>query len=73
MEILGKAIDDAIQEKDSRKAGELAQRISESKNQLGPEYLALVDALRNIDLSSKDGQEIASPFKSSTSPVRINS
>jgi hypothetical protein len=62
MEILGKAIDDAIQEKDSQKAGTLAQRISEGEKQLGPEYLALVDALRNIDLNSKDGQEIVSTF-----------
>jgi hypothetical protein len=62
MEILGKAIDDAIQEKDSQKAGALAQRISEGEKQLGPEYLALVDSLRNIDLNSKDGQEIVSTF-----------
>jgi hypothetical protein len=62
MEILGKAIDDAIQEKDSQKAGALAQRISEGEKQLGPEYLALVDSLRNIDLNAKDGQEIVSTF-----------
>jgi hypothetical protein len=62
MEILGKAIDEAIQEKDSKKAGELAQRISEGEKQLGPEYVALADALRNVDLNSKDGQEIVSTF-----------
>ena len=62
MEILGKAIDEAIQEKDSKKAGELAQRISAGEKQLGPEYIALADALRNIDLNSKDGQEIVSTF-----------
>jgi hypothetical protein len=62
MEILGKAIDEAIQEKDSKKAGELAQRISEGEKQLGPEYVALADALRNVDLNAKDGQEIVSTF-----------
>jgi hypothetical protein len=60
MVLVGKAIDEAIQEKDNNKAEELAQRISESEKQLGPEYLALVDALRNIDLNSKEGQEILS-------------
>ena len=29
---------------------------------LGPEYLALVDDLRTMDLTSKDGQEIVSIF-----------
>ena len=62
MVLVGKAIDEAIQEKDNNKAEELAQRISESEKQLGPEYLALVDALRNIDLNSKEGQEILSTF-----------
>jgi hypothetical protein len=62
MEVLGKALDEAIQEKDSKKTGELAQRISAGEKQLGPEYVALADALRNIDLNSKEGQEILSTF-----------
>ena len=62
MEVLGKALDEAIQEKDSKKTGELAQQISAGEKQLGPEYVALADALRNIDLNSKDGQEIVSTF-----------
>ena len=62
MGILGKQIDEAIQEKDTKKAGELAQRMSEAEKQLGPEYLALVDSLRNIDLNSEDGQGILSIF-----------
>jgi hypothetical protein len=60
--ILGKAINEAIQEKGAEKAGELDQRIGELEKQLGPEYLALVDALRNFDFDSKDGQEILSIF-----------
>ncbi len=62
MGILGKEINEAIQEKDAKKASDLAQRISEGEKQLCPEYLALVDALREIDLNSKDGQEILSIF-----------
>jgi hypothetical protein len=62
MGILGKEIDEAIREKDTKKAGELAQQLSEGEKQLGPEYLALIDALREIDLNSKDGDEILSTF-----------
>jgi hypothetical protein len=64
MAILGKAVDEAIQEKDTKKLEEMGQRISELEKQLGPEYLALIDALRNFDFDfgSKDGQEILSIF-----------
>jgi hypothetical protein len=62
MLILGKQIDEAIEEKDIKKAEELAQRVSEREKQLGPEYLALVDAVRNLDFTSKDGQQILSIF-----------
>ena len=59
---LANQIDKAIQEKDTKKAEELAQKLNEMEKNLGPEYLALVDDLRNIDLTSKDGQEIVSIF-----------
>jgi hypothetical protein len=62
MLILGEQIDEAIEEKDIKKAEELAQRVSEREKQLGPEYLALVDAVRNLDFTSKDGQQILSIF-----------
>jgi hypothetical protein len=59
---LGKAADEAIQEKDTDKLRELAARVSEGEKQLGPEYVALVDALRGIDLKSQEAQEILSTF-----------
>jgi hypothetical protein len=59
---LGKAADEVIQEKDTDKLQELAARISEGEKQLGPEYVALVDALRGIDLKSQEAQEILSTF-----------
>jgi hypothetical protein len=62
MEILGKQIDEAIQEKDTKKAAELAQKLTDVEKNLGPEYAALVDAFRNIDLNSKEAQEIISTF-----------
>jgi hypothetical protein len=52
----------AIQKQDTKKALELAQKLTESEKNLGPEYVGLVESLRNMDLTSKDGQEIVSMF-----------
>jgi hypothetical protein len=62
MVIVGKAIDEVIQEKDNKKAAELAQKLSDFEENLGPEYVALVEAFRNIDPNSKEAQEIVSTF-----------
>jgi hypothetical protein len=62
MEILGNQIDEAILKQDTRKAAELAQKLTELEKNLGPEYLALVESLRSMDLTSKDGQEIMLTF-----------
>jgi hypothetical protein len=62
MEILGNQIDEAILKQDTKKAAELAQKLSELEKNLGPEYLALVESLRSMDLTSKDGQEIMLTF-----------
>ena len=59
---IAKQMDEAVQEKDRKKAEELSQKLTESETNLGPEYLALVESLRNMDLTSKDGQEIVSTF-----------
>ena len=45
-----------------KKADELSQKIDELGKQLGPEYVALMDGLRDIDPESEDGQEISSMF-----------
>jgi hypothetical protein len=58
-------VDQAAQGKDRKTAEELVQKINELEKQLGPEYLALVDALfnnNNIDLNSEDLEEIVSMF-----------
>jgi parvulin-like peptidyl-prolyl isomerase len=62
MVIVGKAIDEAIQEKDNKKAAELAKKITDLEKNLGPKYVALVHALTKIDLNSKEAQEIVSTF-----------
>jgi hypothetical protein len=48
--------------KTGRKAEELSQKLTELETRLGPEYLALIESLRNANLRSEDGQEIMSAF-----------
>src|SRR5215471_20526288 len=50
------------QERDRKKVEELVQKLTELEKGLGPEYLALVESLRAMDLTSKDNQEILSTF-----------
>ena len=52
----------AGQQKDNEKVEELAGKLTEQSKNLGSEYLALMESLRNVNLSSKDGQEIESMF-----------
>jgi predicted transcriptional regulator len=59
---LGEQFDQAIQEKDRNKLEELARKINDLEKQLGPEYLALVDALKDEDPKSKEVREIMSIF-----------
>jgi flagellar biosynthesis/type III secretory pathway M-ring protein FliF/YscJ len=50
----------AIQEKDRKKANALAEKIAELYKKMGPEFAALIDIEKRVDLNSPDGQEIAS-------------
>ena len=50
------------QQKDNEKAEDLADKLTEQETNLGFEYLALMESLRNANLASKDGQEIESMF-----------
>ena len=61
---LGGEIDMAVQAKDEQKADALTKKINGLEKQLGPEYLALFDALNNEDQDSKDFQDILSMFDS---------
>jgi hypothetical protein len=51
------------EEQDTKKAEELSQKIVELEGKLGPEYVALLCTLNDIDPNSKDGQEIGSMFE----------
>ena len=59
---LGGEIDQAAQARDEQKVDVLTKRINDLEKQLGPEYLALFDALDNADQNSKDFQDILSLF-----------
>lgn len=60
---LGDQIGEADQQKDRKKAEALAQKMNELEKQLGPEYLALVEATKDVDPNSKEGQDIESLFE----------
>ena len=59
---IAKQIVQAGQQKDNEKVEDLADKLTEQQRNLGSEYLALMESLRNANLTSKDGQEIESLF-----------
>jgi len=52
--------DQAVAEKDIKKAEELSQKGEELQRKLGPEFAALADGMSSADLSSQDAREIGS-------------
>jgi hypothetical protein len=56
---LGQQID---QEKDRKKAEALVEKMNELEKHLGPEYLELLKASKDVDPNSKDGEDIISMF-----------
>jgi hypothetical protein len=59
---LGDQIDEAKDAQDTEKAEELSQKVDELGRKLGPQFVALADALKNMDPNSQDGHEIGSIF-----------
>ena len=53
-------LDQAVEEKDTRKAEELSQKGEELLRKLGPEFVALADGVNSVNLSSQDVREIGS-------------
>ena len=50
--------------KDKKKADELYQQVDELATKLGPEYIALMNELQDMDPDSEDGKEIGSTLES---------
>jgi hypothetical protein len=57
---LGEQIGEANQKEDHEKAEALSQQVTELEKKLGPEYIALVNNLNNVDPNSPEGREIDS-------------
>ena len=55
---LGVQIEDANEKRDGKTADELSQKMKELEKKLGPEYVALMDGLQDIDPESDDGVDI---------------
>jgi hypothetical protein len=60
IEALSEQADQAVQNGDIKKAKALAEKIAGLNKKMGPEFAALVDLEKHVDLNSQDGQEIAS-------------
>ena len=52
--------DQAVEEKDTKKAEEVSQKGEELLRKLGPEFAALADGMSGAHLSSQDAREIGS-------------
>ncbi len=57
---LSEQIDAASQKKDEKKVDELAQKADEMGNKIGPEFVALMDGLQDMNPDSKEAEEIGS-------------
>ena len=52
-------IDEAEQKKDMKKIDELNQKMGDLATKLGPEYVALMDGMQDMDPNSQDAREIS--------------
>lgn len=59
---LGEEAQQAEEKKDSKKADELAKKMDDMSKQLGPEYVALMDGMQNLD--EKDAEAIGASLES---------
>jgi len=57
---LSEQLDQADQEKNTKNGMDLSHKIDLLQKKLGPDYVALVHALEDVDPESPDGQELAS-------------
>jgi hypothetical protein len=60
---LGGQIEDAEQKKDMNKIDELNKRMDEMATKLGPDYVALMNSLEDIDPNSKEANDIGSALE----------
>ena len=63
MNKVGEQLDQADQKKDQKKVDELSKQLDEMSEKLGPDYVALVNGMQDIDPNSKAGQEIVAAIE----------
>lgn len=63
MNKLGEQIDQAEQKKDSKTSAALSQKMDELSQKVGPEYIALMDGMQDIDPNSKLAQDIGATME----------
>jgi hypothetical protein len=56
---LGDQIGEADAKKDTKKVDELSKQMDDMSTKLGPEYIALMDGLQDVDPNSKEGKDIS--------------
>ena len=59
VDLLGRQLERTDQKKDKKQTKASSQRIDQLQKKLGPEFVLLENILKDIDLKSPDGQEIA--------------
>ncbi|HZD89972.1 MAG TPA: hypothetical protein VE224_07725 [Pseudolabrys sp.] len=59
---LAARIDDADQKKDAKTVEDLSDRMDKMSEQLGPDYVALMDGLQELSPDSKEAQGISKTF-----------
>ena len=60
---LGSQIEDAEQKQDMNKIDDLNKKMDELATKLGPEYVALITRLEDIDPNSKEAREVGSALE----------
>jgi len=60
---LGEEIDQADQKKDTKKVTELSKKMDELSEKIGPEYVALMDGMQDVDQNSKLAQDISATLE----------
>jgi hypothetical protein len=60
---LGEQIDAAAEKKDEKKLEELSQKADELGTKIGPEYVALMDGLQDMDPKDQSAEEIGNMFE----------
>ncbi len=56
---LGEQMEAADQKNDTKTADALSKQMDELSQKLGPQYIALMDGMQDMDPSSKEGQDIS--------------